>query len=938
MLTTFSTTSAGVFCSSPYTDSNIGGHNARQFTGQNAQVDVQVTATDAVSLLEFQCYYASGVNLSISTDGGATYAVLPAGTSAWGYVPLAVNLPAGSYHVVLRCTSNSQGWYLDRDAFLRVTTAASTPTVTVPAGFGFFSPLTTVPLSASVAANAYVSPGPVAGYALLTNAYGNNPIRFTGTLQTLKIWCYQNDQQWAVYRDKALLGIVTTGATSQYGYTTLADGIGDAADHVYDLYPGIDDAQAYPTTYAYAFAGAGAINTSVANAFAGAGGHVAFFGDSISAGKGATYKNNGWCPQVARGMSLDIDARAISSKSAYYWGQANVAAITGLSSAPVRIVFALGSNDMAQLEGAVTTSQYTTAVTSILNVFAAKWPGIPIDCIGVLPRTGYTDPSAWNAALQAGIAASTSGATYKPIGGGLTFPGSYADGIHPNDAGHAAMAAAYLATLTPAASLALSTPTPLIAGQSGTALLTATGITLNSSTGAYNLSNGTLAGAVPSSNGSSAVLSLTPATGGPLSVTVGGATSNGVAVGAAPTPTLTAADLSSIASAVVGAALSGATTPGTLGYVIAANLNASVGSRLASADVRLPPADALYGTPGGSPALTAGGVVPTADTAGTGTLVALLTPGRAANLDNLDAKVSLTASSAALTIVQAAVNNLNNLSALANLFGPTTLEVPASGSIAYGYTLLVKDAEGHLTDLSAVPTVTAANAAGVGRSANLSAVTRVGIGQYAVTYAVAAAAAQEGVTITATGTAAGDATPRVALLGVAVVAVDTGAALSSIVTTLGVGGAGLVNVPYAGPTVAAFQSGLATATALSAVNGNVQSVGAAVANVSTGLTTLSNSITAGVRISVGTGAGQMSLVGGKAAATLATGDAADLTPARLAKLDGLTFTTPGRVDATAQPFNASSATGAFAAGVLANAPGGVNLVVEQDAPIPVEQD
>lgn len=126
------------------------------------------------------------------------------------------------------------------------------------------------------------------------------------------------------------------------------------------------------------------------------------------------------------------------------------------------------------------------------------------------------------------------------------------------------------------------------------------------------------------------------------------------------------------------------------------------------------------------------------------------------------------------------INNINNLSALAVLYGPSAMEVPASGSIAYAFTMLVKDAEGHLLDLSATPTVTAANAVGTDRSTNLSAVTHAGTGQYTFTYTVSSAAAQEGLTIKATGTASSDSSTRVAVAQAAVVAVDTATSIAAI--------------------------------------------------------------------------------------------------------------------------------------------------------------
>lgn len=107
----------------------------------------------------------------------------------------------------------------------------------------------------------------------------------------------------------------------------------------------------------------------------------------------------------------------------------------------------------------------------------------------------------------------------------------------------------------------------------------------------------------------------------------------------------------------------------------------------------------------------------------------------------------------AISAVNTAVGNLNNLSALANLFSPATLVRPASGSIVYPFTFVVKDTEGHLVDVdSNTVTLTATNAAGTDRSANLSAVTHAGTGEYTFTYTVSSAHADEGLRFTAAGT------------------------------------------------------------------------------------------------------------------------------------------------------------------------------------------
>jgi hypothetical protein len=106
---------------------------------------------------------------------------------------------------------------------------------------------------------------------------------------------------------------------------------------------------------------------------------------------------------------------------------------------------------------------------------------------------------------------------------------------------------------------------------------------------------------------------------------------------------------------------------------------------------------------------------------------------------------------AAINANLTAINNINNLSALANIYGPPILEIPDSSSTLYPFTLIVRDSEGHLADLDSSPTLAAINAAGTDRSANLSSVTHAATGRYTFTYSVASSATEEGLRISATG-------------------------------------------------------------------------------------------------------------------------------------------------------------------------------------------
>jgi len=123
----------------------------------------------------------------------------------------------------------------------------------------------------------------------------------------------------------------------------------------------------------------------------------------------------------------------------------------------------------------------------------------------------------------------------------------------------------------------------------------------------------------------------------------------------------------------------------------------------------------------------------------------------ATELGRIDATIGSRATQTSVDSVFAAIQNLNNLSAKMNIFGSPLLEIPDAGSTVYAFTVVVKDDEDKLVALDASPTITAANAAGTNRSANLSAVSNPSTGRYTFTYSVPSTHAAESLRITVSG-------------------------------------------------------------------------------------------------------------------------------------------------------------------------------------------
>ncbi len=108
---------------------------------------------------------------------------------------------------------------------------------------------------------------------------------------------------------------------------------------------------------------------------------------------------------------------------------------------------------------------------------------------------------------------------------------------------------------------------------------------------------------------------------------------------------------------------------------------------------------------------------------------------RIANLDAaITTRATLTGQATALTAIQSITNNSKSI----NLFGPSQLPIPASGSAVYEFDIIITDpATGLLVAADATPTIAAHNPAGTSLNAALSAVTAgSSTGRYKFTYTV----------------------------------------------------------------------------------------------------------------------------------------------------------------------------------------------------------
>lgn len=122
-------------------------------------------------------------------------------------------------------------------------------------------------------------------------------------------------------------------------------------------------------------------------------------------------------------------------------------------------------------------------------------------------------------------------------------------------------------------------------------------------------------------------------------------------------------------------------------------------------------------------------------------------------------RTEMDTNSSQLAAILAAVLATNNLSSLANIYGPGVMEIPTSGSRVFKFTLAIKDQEGKAVNLDSTPTITVTNESGTSRAANLSSVTAVATGKYTFTYTQTSSAVSEQLTFESAGTVSGEARP-----------------------------------------------------------------------------------------------------------------------------------------------------------------------------------
>lgn len=366
---------------------------------------------------------------------------------------------------------------------------------TAPDVFGRVGILPNLRLEAGYAARQLrgydmLQPGPQVMGA--TNGYINYTfgamLRFTARVRELAIWTYLDGSKYALVVNGKLQPPVSAPVLHRWGWLTLSTSLDPGKRREYAIVA----AFFLPMEYNAGSGGIYALRTRGGNGISSGDRPaerkvLACYGDSITANQISLTANSeqdpaqndstrGWIFQLGQALNLATVNLGIGSTTVHDFsgntgsvaeggreyittdtGEARTGNITGLAPAPAAVVILYGTNDLGQAwvpSGCVRESleDFAASYRRMLKKIVAGLPaGTGIYCIGILPRSDYPaqEIAAWNAAIRLAVDDADDArihyvdpAPWKLTGKtGKDYVANFLDGLHPNAAGKAIIAA-----------------------------------------------------------------------------------------------------------------------------------------------------------------------------------------------------------------------------------------------------------------------------------------------------------------------------------------------------------------------------------------------------------------------------------------------------------------------------------------------------------------
>lgn len=446
--TTFSLAASGASLSGGWTaTADAGGHNARQIHGQNSEIEGKFTGTQ----LEYFGYITGATDYQISIDGGDFSQVTAVLLNDWQWNTMVTGLSDALHSFILQQINGAGNDYVDVDTSFRVT--GGSPAMSADSAY---SPALGFVENSSL----FVAKGcPPFGSGRFDIYYNiNRPdvlVGFFATTTTIRLWCWQLGGTFHLRTDGVDGGIITMPNTSLGGWVTVTTGADGGAQHLYeiisDYLPGGNPGNVIIWGVSLAGGTLGATAPATTD-------NIGLYGDSITFGVGATNNLTAWAYLLGKSTGLGIANRGMPSTTVHDFGsnpnpgETRTADITGLSPAVTQIIILYGTNDWSQAVAPETLAQFLASNVAMFNKLIAG-TAVPLFALLLLKRTDLSDASRdlWNAQITAAQAACTtpSRITIADTTSWIDTVTDLADSTHPNDAGHAKIAARVQSLLAP---------------------------------------------------------------------------------------------------------------------------------------------------------------------------------------------------------------------------------------------------------------------------------------------------------------------------------------------------------------------------------------------------------------------------------------------------------------------------------------------------------
>lgn len=418
-----------------FSDASGSGHNWRQFLSNEGLLDFQVTGT----ALTVQLFSTNTTPFMWQANNGALVNGPTVTANTWTTVTIFTGQPDQAWNVSIRATGIGS-LYIDRDLSFSVTGSAPAlaPSAYMSANnYNFQSSVNNygqIPGLAGFKFDGGCAPISIVGYTAISQMpWPDQQIRFRSNATSIRCLIFGQGGSWIIRQDGIKIGSTIAPGGVAAAWVTFASGLSGTHEYTIQIVTNNNDFINQVMTIG------GTID--LVTTPAAATNYYAFYGDSITQGNVAGDSSQTWASLISYHNGVTPLNRGISGSTVWTSGSTRTADITAFSVPPKRLYVLYGTNDLAQISGAETTTQFQGYFTTMLNALIAGTT-CPIYILGILQRSTSTptNTALWNAVITTVIATiNNPRVRYFDTTNWVNTGSDEADGLHPNALGYSKM-------------------------------------------------------------------------------------------------------------------------------------------------------------------------------------------------------------------------------------------------------------------------------------------------------------------------------------------------------------------------------------------------------------------------------------------------------------------------------------------------------------------